>query len=126
MKLKKILRFIPALIWMSFIFFLSDQSTTGIGQTRTQRFLILKTFHLIEYAILYLLLYFPLANKKPAILLSYLYALSDEFHQSLVPGREGKIVDTLFDLIGIFIGIYLTKTVISLMKRLNITFFIKK
>tara|TARA_Y100000310_G_scaffold252325_1_gene259012 strand:- start:264 stop:623 length:360 start_codon:yes stop_codon:yes gene_type:complete len=117
--MRKILRFIPSLLWMSFIFFLSAQSTTGIGQTKTSRFLILKTFHLIEYATLYILFYFSLRRKKPAMLLSYLYALSDEFHQTLVPGREGKITDTFIDLFGIVIGIFIVKKLIriSLIKK---------
>jgi len=103
--LPRFVRFVPAIVWMAFIFFLSSQSTIGIGQTRTQRFLILKTFHLIEYAVLYVLIYFATNSTKKSIPLTYLYALSDEFHQSLVPGREGRFTDTLIDFLGILIGV---------------------
>ena len=112
--LKKIIRLVPALVWMSFIFYLSAQSTTGIGQTRTQRFLILKSFHLIEYSMLYLLLFFACRRPRPSALISYLYALSDELHQAFVPGREGKIIDTIIDLLGIVIGIIVVKKLIKI------------
>lgn len=105
----KYIRILPALIWMSFIFYLSSLSTTGVSGTQSQRFLILKTFHLIEYSVLFLLLRFALGKTAPAIFLSYLFALSDELHQSLVPGREGKFTDTLIDLIGIVIGLFFLK-----------------
>lgn len=107
--LPRFVRFVPAIIWMVFIFFLSSQSTIGIGETRTQRFLILKTFHLIEYAVLYVLIYFATNSTKKSIPLTYFYALSDEFHQSLVPGREGRFADTLIDFLGILIGVLFMK-----------------
>ena len=115
-----LLRYLPSIIWMSLMFFLSAQSTIGIGQTRTQRFLILKSFHLIEYAILYLLLYLATGSVKKAVIISYSYALSDEIHQSLVPGREGKFLDTLIDLIGILIGVVLGKIFLYFYKKIPI------
>ncbi len=113
----KYIRVLPALIWMSFIFYLSSLSTTGISGTQSQRFLILKTFHLIEYSILFLLLRFASGKTVPAVFLSYLFALSDEFHQSLVPGREGKFTDTLIDLLGISIGYVILKVILTISKR---------
>lgn len=40
-----------------------------------------------------------------AIIISVLYALSDEFHQSFVPGRDAGIKDILTDTAGIFTSI---------------------
>lgn len=111
---KKIIRLIPAILWMSFIYYLSSRSTIGIGQTKSERFLILKTFHLIEYSVLYALIFFAVNRPRPSAVISYFYALSDEFHQSLIPGRDGKFVDTLIDLIGIVIGIMLVKKLIKI------------
>jgi VanZ family protein len=37
--------------------------------------------------------------------LSLLYAFSDEVHQLVVPGREGKLADVGIDAIGIMIGL---------------------
>lgn len=44
-----------------------------------------------------------------AWLLAILYALTDEFHQSYVPGRHPSILDVLiFDNIGALISLWLT------------------
>jgi len=119
MTAKKLLRFLPALIWMAVIFYFSSQSTTGVPGTRLERFLILKFFHLAEYAVLFLLLFFGFGRRLPAALASYFFALSDEFHQSLVPGREARFRDTLFDLAGIFIGMAALKLIISIKNKNN-------
>jgi len=110
----KLLRFLPSFIWMAFIFFLSSRSTTGIGTGRTERFFILKTFHLIEYALLFLFLFFAFRKKPKSVLFAYFYALSDEFHQYFIPGREGKFVDTLIDLLGIVIGVVVLEKLVKI------------
>lgn len=117
MKLEKIIKFIPVIIWMSVIFYFSSRSTTGIGTNQTDRFIILKSFHLIEYAILAFLLLFAIYKNKLAIFIAYLYAISDEIHQYFVPGRTGLFRDTLIDLIGILIGIFIFNKIFSLKKK---------
>lgn len=113
----KLFRFFPVIAWMIVIFYFSSVSTQGIGTTTAQRFLILKTFHLIEYAILSFLFCFATSNKKQSVILSYTYAISDETHQLFVPGRTGTIRDTLIDLIGIVIGTYIYEAFVQLSKR---------
>lgn len=105
MNFKNFLRFLPALLWMLIIFYFSSRSTTNVPGTYLERFLFLKTLHLIEYAILAVLLFFAFTKFHLTILTGYLYALSDELHQSFIPGREGRLRDTFIDLLGIFIGI---------------------
>lgn len=105
----KFLSFLPAFIWMSVIFYFSSRPTTGVPGNFTQRFLILKSFHLIEYAILFLLLFFAYQKIKISLFTAYLYSLTDEFHQTFVYGREGRFRDTLIDLIGIIIGLMILK-----------------
>jgi VanZ family protein len=39
------------------------------------------------------------------LVLVILYAISDEFHQSFVPGRDSSIKDVLIDLIGILFAV---------------------
>jgi len=112
MKIKKIIKFIPSFLWMAVIFYFSSRSTTGIGTNQTDRFLILKSFHLIEYSFLAFLLSIAIFKKKWVIIIAYLYAISDEFHQSLVPGRSARFRDTLIDLIGIFIGVFIFQKII--------------
>jgi len=107
---KKLIRFLPAIIWMAVIFYFSSRQTTGIGgDSYWLRFAILKTFHLIEYAVLAVLLFFAIKKYKWTILIAYLYAISDEFHQYFIPGRTCRFRDTLFDLAGILIALFLIK-----------------
>jgi VanZ family protein len=77
-----------------------------------------KCAHLTEYAILALLLWRALHvsnNKLPAwswpkvggtLLLVFLYAASDEFHQSFVPTRTPLFSDVLIDTAGGAIGLF--------------------
>lgn len=102
----KLIRFLPAVLWMGFIFYLSSRSTAGIPLTGTDRFLLLKTFHLIEYAVLTFFLNIGYRRSAPSAVTAYLYALTDEFHQTFIPGREGKFADTLIDILGILIGLF--------------------
>lgn len=68
-------------------------------------FIIRKAAHFIEYFVLYILLYRATSinrNKdiKPflwSILIVFLYACSDEFHQAFVPGRGPAFRDVLVD-----------------------------
>ena len=108
--MKKLIRFLPALIWMGVIFYFSSRQTTGIGGTSYwYRFLILKTFHLIEYAVLFILTNFALNHNLSSLITAYLYGVSDEIHQSFTPGRLPKFTDTLIDLLGILVGFCLVK-----------------
>lgn len=122
--MKKFIRFLPSIIWMGVIFYFSSRSTTGIGTNETNRFLILKSFHLIEYATLAFLLLLAVSKNKLVILIGYLYAISDEIHQFFIPGRTSRFRDTLIDLIGILIGILIfqkikPKIIFYLKKKLN-------
>jgi len=109
----KFLKYAPALTWMIVIFYFSSRSTVGIGTNETDRFLILKSFHLIEYATLSILIFYAIRNYKYTIITAYLYAITDEIHQYFVPGRTCKITDTFIDLIGISIGLLLLKKLLS-------------
>lgn len=109
MILKKYYRFLPVIVWMVIIFYFSSQSTAGITYTGTSRFLLLKSFHLIEYGVLAILWFHALSSTTITILFSYLYAISDEIHQSYTPGRGPKFTDTLIDLLGIIIGLIIIK-----------------
>lgn len=120
MEIKKIIKFIPSILWMSVIFYFSTRSTTGVGGTNeTDRFLILKSFHLMEYAFLAFLLSFAILKKKWVVIFAYLYAISDEIHQSFTPGRSPRFQDTLIDLIGILIGILIFNKIFSFKSKKN-------
>lgn len=70
-------------------------------------FIIRKMGHFTEFFILYVFLYNVLKesfSKKRALIIAlvytFLYACSDEFHQIFIPGREGRLRDVLIDTCG--------------------------
>lgn len=117
MKILPLVKFIPAILWMSFIFYLSSRSTAGVGYTGFERFLLFKTLHLVEYAILAVLVIYPLYKVTPSVLVSYIYAITDEIHQGFTPGRGPKFSDTIFDLAGILIGVIIFKLIRNHLKK---------
>lgn len=80
----------------------------------TLTFIVRKTAHFTEYAILGILFYFLYRQILPqknglrlfilAILSSFLYACTDEIHQLFVPGRSGQFTDVLVDTLGASFG----------------------
>ena len=46
-----------------------------------------------------------------SFLFSVIYALSDEFHQTFVPGRDGNIVDVLIDSSGSLVGVLISSMI---------------
>lgn len=73
-----------------------------------------KGAHLLVYFVLgYLMIStlkeFRLVDKRTyifAIILCMLYSISDEFHQSLVPGRSAEVIDILIDTVGSSLGVW--------------------
>ena len=47
---------------------------------------------------------------------SFLYACSDEYHQTFVEGRIGQFSDVLIDMVGVFAGILFVFLLVSLRK----------
>ena len=78
-------------------------------------FVVRKTAHLTEYAVLgfsLLLHVMALQQKKKirfpgpcAFLVGTLYAVSDELHQLFIPGRSGEGKDVLLDSVGVLFGV---------------------
>ncbi len=89
-----------------YIFNLLGLNLDGIFGTLAD-FIVRKCAHFTEYFILYMLLYNALKENfsfKKALLFSiigvFLYASSDEFHQSFVPGRGPSFRDVCIDTSG--------------------------
>ncbi|WDC85337.1 VanZ family protein [Caloramator sp. mosi_1] len=124
---RKIKKWILVFIWMGIIFLFSSQSgdkssennkfiveilnTLGIDinsiLSGKADFIIRKAAHFTEYFILYFLLYNALredfyftSSTIFALIITFLYAASDEFHQSFVPGRGPAFRDVLIDTSG--------------------------
>lgn len=103
----KLLRFLPALFCMAIIFYFSSQPPVGLVQEPTTRFILLKSLHTLGYIALSIAYQFGFRSAKTSLLASLLYAASDEFHQSFIPGRNARITDVLIDFFGAIIGILL-------------------
>lgn len=103
------------LVWMGLIFALSAQEQLPTPEERWLDFVLEKSAHTIEFAVLAVLLSRALgversANRRSlliAVSLAWLYALSDEFHQRFVPGRSADWTDILFDWMGALAGAWL-------------------
>jgi VanZ family protein len=97
--------YVPLLLWMALIFMLSNQSDLVDIEDETGEKFFYKISHLIAYAVLAWLWWRVLAPQRqttwpalwPAFALTVLYAISDEVHQSYVPGRHAALYDVLFD-----------------------------
>ena len=97
--------FIPLVLWMALIFVLSSQSDLVNIENDANEKLFYKISHLLAYAALVWLWWRALAPQRQtswpvlsvALLLTVLYAISDEVHQSFVPGRHPALYDVLFD-----------------------------
>ncbi len=112
--IKKIVAGGLVLLWASIIFGLSALPGSAKHYYNLFYFLERKTFHVIEYFILGSLFYFYFSLKftqKRTILfstiLTLLYAMSDEWHQTFVFGRDGRIRDVLIDSLGILLAMFL-------------------
>ncbi len=86
-------------------------------------FIVRKIAHAAVYAMLSVLLTVALSRDLPsgracalAVPIAALYAVSDELHQSLVPGRACQIRDVLIDTCGALAGTLLTAAVIRIAK----------
>ena len=83
----------------------------------TLHFFIRKLAHVSEYAIFGLLLYHSFNPRHPerwdtrsalrALVVAGLFSLTDEYHQSFVPGRTASLVDCGIDTAGALLGLVL-------------------
>ncbi len=103
----------PALAWMAGTFYISHQSVVDIPLGAPDYLA-----HGVAYAVLGGLYVRALAGGQlatarwslvwPAVVLAALYGLSDEFHQSFIPGRLASVSDLVADTVGALAGASLT------------------
>jgi len=101
---KKLKPWLPAFIWMGVIFLLSGRPIVNPGAFSWSDFIFKKTCHVTEYAILFYLFFRANKSIRFSLVLTLLYALTDEWHQVFIIGREGTLRDVGFDLIGTTAG----------------------
>lgn len=108
--MRRYLRFLPAVVWMGIIFYLSSLPSLQLtGEFSIYDTALRKVAHLLEFGVLYLLWYWATGKSKNSAVIAILYAVSDELHQSFVPTRTAEALDLLFDLLGIAIALFITK-----------------
>lgn len=103
---QKYTKFVPAILWMILIFYMSSIPDLPSNKLFIIDFLFKKTAHLFEYTVLFLLWYRALGKRSPfeAMIISVVYAFSDEIHQLFVPGRTGLLRDVGIDSISIVVA----------------------
>jgi hypothetical protein len=106
-----VLRCLPALIMMFIIFLFSAQSSADLPKFDWADRIVKKGGHLLGYAILAIFYWrvFDFRNGKQRLSWGFaiLYAVTDEFHQSFVPGRYPSMWDVLiFDNLGALMGLW--------------------
>lgn len=97
-------RWLPLIVWLFLIFLVSDRPKAEIPDYGAWDLLVKKSSHFVAYGIVALLARralheSPLATPL-ALLLTFLYAVGDEYHQTFVPGRHGNWIDVLIDTAG--------------------------
>ncbi len=110
-----LVRWLPALGLMLIIFILSAQPKDNIPEIGIWDLLVKKGGHFIGYALLgAAMLRGICGNESPggkqlgwAFVLTTLYALTDEYHQTFVPGRGGNLGDVGVDALGAITGLAL-------------------
>lgn len=138
----KKLYFLPSILMMVFIFYMSGDSNSGqksdfittlilkffnlfflVPQSTINTdfisFLVRKIAHISEYFILTLFFYIGFYEnfKKISIkhillvsvLLSIIYSITDELHQTFIPNRVGSYKDVIIDSMGSLIFYFLLK-----------------
>ena len=97
---------LPVVAWAGLIFTLSSVPDLGTGLGGWD-LLLRKLAHAVEYAILGALLVRALGRPWVAVAVGVAYAVSDEVHQSFVPGRVGSPLDVALDTVGVAAGVLL-------------------
>ncbi len=112
---------LPVLLWMGLIFALSSQPSLPSHPNGLIDFVLKKGSHMAEYGILVFLLWRALSQESrrrsikkgarastpyaSAFVLTLLYALSDEYHQTFVAGRNGRLGDVGVDALGAMLAL---------------------
>lgn len=106
----KIYRWLPAILVMITIFAFSSRTSGELPDFGVIDTLVKKSGHITEYALLACAIWFGFHSQEKkmwiAWVITVLYALTDEFHQSFVPTRHPSLIDVfVFDGSGAFLGL---------------------
>lgn len=111
--MKKWIPWLPSLLWMAVIFYLSSRTGEDLGGWLDEIRKMIPAMqgfdwgHFVAYFILALTFLWGLRPNRLnflfkfiVVLMCVLYGFTDEFHQSFVPGRTPDLLDIRNDAIG--------------------------
>lgn len=101
---------LPVVAWAALIFAFSSVPDLGTGLGGWD-LALRKIAHTAEFAVLGALLARATGRSGLAFALGALYAVSDELHQHVVPGRVGAPLDVAIDAFGVAIGVAIWQSV---------------
>ena len=98
-------RVAPPLLLMAVIFVLSAQPSTG-PDLAPWEVALRKAGHMVGFGLLWFMWWRAFGYRRGAlaVAITVLYAVSDELHQTFVPGRNGTPVDVGVDAAGMAIA----------------------
>ena len=135
-----------AVLWMGFIFYMSHQpakvssvqsnnvvhvikkvSMSEEIKNNINSFIVRKGAHMFLFCVLGILFFGSMYNGDNilrsvfiALVSAFLYACSDEYHQTFIVGRSGQFDDVLIDFSGAFIGVFSGVFIVTLATKLKI------
>ncbi|MCC6639002.1 VanZ family protein [Candidatus Falkowbacteria bacterium] len=108
LKHQRVTSVVLLLMWMGVIFYFSSLPQPVSHLEWSFELLLRKLAHFFEYFVLCFLVFWVSVGRmrsRYALVVSIvgacLYAISDEYHQSFVPGRHATLMDIGIDLFGI-------------------------
>ncbi len=100
----------PSLVYMAFIYYMSSGPVTSDTLNAVPD----KVLHALGYSVLSILVFWAVHQGLDSsnghggyslpILLTVLYGISDEYHQSFVPSRSSDVRDVMADVAGAYLG----------------------
>ena len=93
---------LPVAAWCGVIFALS--ATPDLGTGLSYDYPLRKAGHMAVFAILWALARRPMGDFR-GLAFTVLYAMTDEYHQTFVPGRVGAWTDVLIDSAGALLAL---------------------
>jgi VanZ family protein len=101
---------LPVAAWMGLIFYLSAQPDLPTPPSGLATRLISSAAHVFLFGVLAWLWARAMGGRRyglaAAFALTLLFALSDEFHQAFVPGRNPDAWDLVCDMVGAALGLF--------------------
>lgn len=105
--MKYLAKWIPALIIMSVIFFLSSMPGQTVNSTIARSNPVQMLGHFTLFMLLCASYYRATKNIILSLFLTLLYAFFDEFRQSFIPERSSSIDDVFVDMAGASLFVFL-------------------